>query len=123
MNNKTSSGRDIDRKEYVMPKKITLTDMQEHLFEMAERLLDDEVCSDTEKLQAEINKANALVGIAGQVIQIKDVENKTKEVNIKAMQVAHNCGLLYEPEGMNLKQLPSNEKSNIKIGPYGKYED
>ena len=106
-----------------MPKKITLTDMQEHLFEMAERLLDDEVCSDTEKLQAEIDKANALVGIAGQVIQIKDVENKTKEVNNKAMQVAHNCGLLYEPEGMNLKQLPSNEKSNIKIGPYGKYED
>ena len=123
MNNKTPSGRVIDRKEYVMPKKITLTDMQEHLFEMAERLLDDEVCSDTEKLQAEINKANALVGIAGQVIQIKDVENKTKEVNIKAMQVAHNCGLLYEPEGMNLKQLPSNKKSDIKIGPYGKYED
>ena len=97
--------------------------MQEHLFEMAERLLDDEVCYTTEKLQEEINKANALVGIAGQVIRIKDVENKTKEVNIKAMQVAHNCGLLYEPEGMNLKQLPSNEKSNIKIGPYGKYED
>lgn len=106
-----------------MPKKITLTDMQEHLFEMAERLLDDEVCSDTEKLQAEINKANALAGIAGQVIQIKDVENKTKEVNIKAMRAAHSCGLLYEPEGMNLKQLPSNEKSDIKIGPYGKYED
>ena len=110
-------------KEYVMPKKITLTDMQEHLFEMAERLLDDEVCSDTEKLQAEINKANALVGIAGQVIQIKDVENKTKEVNIKAMQIAHNCGLLYEPEGMNLKQLPSSEKGGVKIGPYGEYED
>lgn len=106
-----------------MPKKITLTDMQEHLFEMAERLLDDEICYNSEKLQAEIDKANALVGIAGQVIQIKDVENKTKEVNIKAMQIAHNCGLLYEPEGMNLKQLPSNEKSDIKIGPYGEYED
>lgn len=110
-------------KEYVMPKKISLTDMQEHLFEMAERLLDDEVCSDTEKLQAEINKANALVGIAGQVIQIKDVENKTKEVNIKAMQVAHNCGFLYEPEGMNLKQLPSKERGGVKRGPYGEYED
>lgn len=106
-----------------MPKKITLTDMQEHLFEMAERLLDDEICYNSEKLQAEIDKANALAGIAGQVIQIKDVENKTKEVNIKAMQIAHNCGLLYEPEGMNLKQLPSNEKSGIKTGPYGEYED
>lgn len=108
-----------------MPKKINLIDMQEHLFEMAERLLDDEVCSDSKKLQAEIDKANDLVRIAGQVIQIKDVENKTKEVNIKAMQVAHNCGLLYEPEGMSLKQLPSNarEKGGVKVGPYGEYED
>lgn len=106
-----------------MPKKITLTDMQEHLFEMVERLLDDEICYNSEKLQAEIDKANALVGIAGQVIQIKDVENKTKEVNIKAMQVARNCGLLYEPEGMNFKQLPSSKKGGVKIGPYGEYED
>ena len=106
-----------------MSKKINLTDMEEHLFEMAERLLDDEVCSDKEKLQAEINKANALVGIAGKVIDIKDVENRIKEVNIKAMQAAHNCGLLYEPEGMNLKQLPSKERGGVKIGPYGEYED
>lgn len=106
-----------------MPKKINLADMQEHLFEMAERLLDDEVCSDTEKLKSEIDKAKALVGIAGQVVNIKDVENKTKEVNIKAMQVAHNCGLLYEPEGMNLKQLPSNEKGGVKVGSYGEYQD
>lgn len=92
-----------------MPKKITLTDMQEHLFEMAERLLDDEVCSDTEKLQAEINKADALVNIAAQVVQIKDVENKQKQVNIQAMETAHRCGLLYKPDGMELKELPSSK--------------
>ena len=92
-----------------MPKKITLTDMQEHLFEMAERLLDDEVCSDTEKLQAEINKADALVNIAAQVVQIKDVENKQKQVNIQAMETAHKCGLLYKPDGMELKELPSSK--------------
>ena len=92
-----------------MPKKITLTDMQEHLFEMAERLLDDEVCSDTEKLQAEINKADALVNIAAQVVQIKDVENRQKQVNIQAMDTAHRCGLLYIPDGMELKKLPSSK--------------
>lgn len=106
-----------------MPKKITLTDMQEHLFEMAERLLDDEVCSDREKLQSEIDKANAIVGIAGQVIQIKDVENRQKQVNIQAMETAHKCGLMYKPDGMELKELPSNKKGGGKIGPYGEYED
>lgn len=92
-----------------MPKKTTLADMQEHLFEMAERLLDDEVCSNREQIASEIDKANALVNIAAQVVQIKDVENRQKQVNIQAMETAHKCGLLYKPDGMELKELPSSK--------------
>lgn len=109
-----------------MPKKITLDDMTEHLFEMAERLLDtDDVCNTPENTAAEIERARAMVEIAEQVISIKDVENRQKETEIKAMEVAHKCGLFYKPSNMNLtvdnKRLPG--KSGIKVGTYGEYED
>ena len=104
--------------------------MQEHLFEMAERLLDDEVTDkNPEALQKEIDKANALVEIAAQVVNIKEVENRQKEVNVKAMQTAHDCGLLYKPAEMQFEALPTQGKtlqakgSSVKLGPYGEYED
>lgn len=113
-----------------MPKKTTLADMQEHLFEMAERLLDDEVTDKSpEALQKEIDKANALVEIAAQVVNIKEVENRQKEVNVKAMRTAHDCGLLYKPAEMQFEALPTQgktlqaKKSSAKLGPYGEYED
>ena len=113
-----------------MPKKTTLADMQEHLFEMAERLLDEEVTDkNPEALQREIDKANALVEISAQVVSIKEVENRQKEVNVKAMQTAHDCGLLYKPAEMQFEDLPmpgknlQAKKSSAKLGPYGEYED
>lgn len=106
--------------------KNSLTDVKNHLIEAMERLNDDEFVSDKETLEKEIQKAGALSNLAEQVVNIHQVE-------INAMKVANECGLLYKPKGMELiykpkgmelKELPSNEKrQGRKIGEFGEYED
>ena len=108
-----------------MAMKTKMSDLTEHLFEMAERLLDtDDVCVNPEKTMMEIEKSRAMCDIAQQIINVKDVEIKQRETNLKAMQVAKNCGFVFKPEDMNLKELPKTDRSKTKqIGPYGEYED
>lgn len=105
-----------------MAMKTKMSDLSEHLFEMAERLLDtDDVCVDQKKTRMEIEKSRAMCEIAAQIINIKDVEIRQRETNIKAMAVAKDCGFVFKPEDMDLRQIP--QKGQVKIGPYGEYED
>ena len=94
-----------------------MTDVKNHLIEAMERLNDDEFVSDKETLEKEIKKANSLSLLAEQIVNIQQVE-------VNAMKVAKECGLIYKPKEMELKELPSNEKSQgRKIGDFGEYED
>lgn len=82
-----------------MPKKTRLSDMNEHLFDMAERLLNDEdVCVDAETTDREIKKAGALVNIANAVATIHQTEVQKAETEIKMFRVAEELGKTYVPE-------------------------
>lgn len=88
--------------------KNKLQDMNNHLFEMAERLLDDDLCKDNESIQREIDRANALANIADQVSKLRDTQIKEVETSIKAMAAAKDLGYIYEPEFLHLKKgIPS----------------
>lgn len=89
--------------------KTKLSDMTEHLFEMAERLLDDEVCSDKEHIASEVNKAQAMAGLADMVVKIESVKMEQFNSQIHAMEVANKLGLSYQP-----KELEFKNKSEIK---------
>lgn len=96
--------------------KNSLTDVKNHLIAEMERLNDDEFVSNKETLKKEIDKANALSSLAEQIVNIQNSE-------INAMKTAKDCGLLYVPKEMELKQLPcSAKKGGVKVGPYGEYE-
>ena len=59
--------------------KNKLTDLNDHLFSMLEKLDDDEVTG--EKLDEEINRAKAITSIAGQIIN-----NANLALNAKKFQ-------------------------------------
>jgi hypothetical protein len=50
--------------------KNNLSDLANHLFEQVERLLDDDVCTDTESTNKEIAKTNAMCNCAKQIQDI-----------------------------------------------------
>ncbi len=84
--------------------KTKLSDMTEHLFEMAERLLDDEVCSDKEHITSEVNKAQALSSLADMVVKIESVKMEQFNAQIHAMEVANKLGLSYQPKELEFKE-------------------
>ena len=82
--------------------KNSLTDVKNHLIEAMERLNDDELVQDKTKCEQEIKKAQALTNLAGQVVQIEQVQINEKNMQVQAMCVANRMGYIYKPEGMNL---------------------
>lgn len=82
--------------------KNSLTDVKNHLIEAMERLNDDELVQDKTKCEQEIKKAQALTNLAGQVVQIEQVQINEKNMQLQAMSVANRMGYIYKPEGMNL---------------------
>lgn len=51
-----------------------LSDLNNHLFEQLERLLDDDVCNTKETTAAEIAKAKAVCDISQQIVNIANVQ-------------------------------------------------
>ena len=92
--------------------KTKLSDMTEHLFEMAERLLDDEVCSDKEHIASEVNKAQAMAGLADMVVKIETTKMEQFNSQIHAMEVANKLGLSYQPKELEFKD--KSEKADTK---------
>lgn len=92
--------------------KTKLSDMTEHLFEMAERLLDDEVCSDKEHIASEVNKAQAMAGLADMVVKIEATKMEQFNSQIHAMEVANKLGLSYQPKELEFKD--KSEKADTK---------
>lgn len=83
--------------------KNKLSDVKNHLIEAMERLNDDELVEDKEKLEKEIQKAQALSTIAEQIVAINQVEINEKNANVNAMKIAYDLGFTYKPEGMLLE--------------------
>ena len=62
--------------------KNKLTDLNDHLFSMLEKLDDDEVTG--EKLDEEINRAKAITSIAGQIINNANLALNAKKFQVEA---------------------------------------
>lgn len=61
--------------------KNTLVDLNNHLFEQMERLNDDELTD--EELEREIKRADAMKGIASQIINNAQIVLKATELNME----------------------------------------
>lgn len=64
-----------------------LSDLNNHLFAQLELLGSGELSN--EELEAEIKKSKAMTSISAQILKIADVQ-------LKAIKMAENCGLLNE---------------------------
>lgn len=76
----------------------SLLDINEKLQQMAERLMNGEVCKDVDTTKTEVEKAHALVDIANTVVSLYDVENQQRETSLKMAKVADDMGYSYVPK-------------------------
>jgi ATP-dependent protease HslVU (ClpYQ) ATPase subunit len=67
--------------------KNNLSDLNNHLFEMLEKLGDDEEMQDTEKAKMLIAQSKAMCQVSSQILNIARVQ-------VQAIKTAENCGLL-----------------------------
>lgn len=88
--------------------KNSLTDVKNHLIEAMERLNDDELVQDKGKCAQEIKKAQALSNLAGQIVQIEQVQINEKNMQLQAMSVANKMGYVYKPKDMELVEKKKN---------------
>ena len=88
--------------------KNSLTDVKNHLIEAMERLNDDELVQDKGKCEQEIKKAQALSNLAGQIVQIEQVQINEKNMQLQAMSVANKMGYVYKPKDMELIEKKKN---------------
>lgn len=63
-----------------------LSDLNNHLFEQLERLMDDDICKDAESTQKEIEKSNAVVNIAEKIIDVGNLQ-------LNAVKVSQNWNM------------------------------
>lgn len=101
-----------------MGMKIKNSDMQEHLCEMMERLLDDEIMKDAKKAQIEIEKAQAMNNLVSTSLEMQKVEQENKRIIITGMKVAKDCG--YKMNEMSAVLGIENKKNDSL--DYGDYE-
>ena len=67
--------------------KNNLADLNDSLFEMLEKLSDSETLEDEKKLGMVLRQANAACSISSQILNVAKVQ-------IQALKVAEDCGLL-----------------------------
>ena len=82
----------------------SLTDVKNHLIEAMESLNDDELVADKTKCEREIKKAQALSNLAGQIVQLEQVQINEKNMQLQAMNVANKLGYIYKPKDMELTE-------------------
>ena len=80
----------------------SLNDVKNHLIEAMERLNDDELVQNKTKCEQEIKKAQALSNLAGQIVQLEQVQINEKNMQLQAMSVANKMGYVYKPKDMEL---------------------
>lgn len=69
--------------------KNRVSDLNDHLFATLERLNDDDICSTPEKVLREVQRAQAVAGVAREAIA-----NHSNV--IKAVEVAHEAGIKFD---------------------------
>ena len=67
--------------------KNNLSDLNNHLFEMLEKLGDDDEMQDKEKAEKLIAQSKAMCGISKQILDVARVQ-------VQAIRTAESCGLL-----------------------------
>lgn len=67
--------------------KNNLSDLNNHLFEMLEKLGDDEEMQDQKKAQQLIAQSKAMCQVSSQILNIARIQ-------VQALKTAENCGLL-----------------------------
>lgn len=76
-----------------MGMKVKNSDMQEHLCEMMERLLDDDLMKDPKKAQIEIQKAQSLNQLVSTSLEMQKVEQENKRILLSAVRTARECNI------------------------------
>lgn len=90
---------------------MKLSELTSRLYNEVDRLLNTEnVCVDAESTKQEVEKAQAITGLADQIIKIKETQIKETSTNVMAVKALQEVGYKFTPEGMNLKPLPELEK-------------
>lgn len=59
-----------------------IVDLNNHLFEVLERLKDDEICDSKESLEKEIRRADAVINIADEIIKVNALQLEAYKVII-----------------------------------------
>lgn len=86
---------------------LTLADM---LLEQAENLTNDKLKGNA--LKEQVAKAQALSSVAEQIVNLKAVQVKELDVNVKAAQTFHKLGYKFTPENVKLEALPPSERES-----------
>lgn len=73
-----------------------LTDLNNHLFEQLERLLDDDVCKDKESAELEISKAKMVCEVSQQIVGVAQVQ-------LQGIKLAQEWNLSKMPETLSLE--------------------
>ena len=84
-----------------------MTDLKNHLFEQMENLLDKDVCKDKETTESEIGKTNAMIGLAGQIIEIGRLQ-------VQAVKVANDCNVDYKDMSSMLLLGDDSQEKEVK---------
>ena len=69
--------------------KNNLADLNCHLFEMLERLEDDEIIEDEAKLKLELKRGKMICQVSGQILN-------TARLQVQALRLAEDTGLINE---------------------------
>ena len=99
--------------------KNKLTDLNNHLFAQLERLGDEDLTPD--KIEAEVKRADAIVGIADQIVRGADLQ--LKAVTILAnhgARVGHHLTMLEDRQPPALAAVPAAswcDQCETRVGP------
>lgn len=90
--------------------------VQEHLCEMMERLLDDELFKDKKTAMVEIEKARAMSNLVESSLQIQKVEIQQNQLKVDAMQLLIRAGYnIDDIRNFGIELGNSIGKKNAKI--------
>lgn len=92
--------------------------VQEHLCEMMERLLDDELFQDSAKALVEIEKAKAMSNLVESSLQIQKVEAQQAQIKLDAIRLLIKSGYTLEDVssiGLGIGNSIAGVKKNAQI--------
>lgn len=116
----TSGIEDAERKKMEVTKATSNEKVQEHLCEMMERLLDDELFKDSKNALVEIEKAKAMSNLVESSLQIQKVEVQQAQIKLDAVRLLIKSGYTFDDLssiglGLGIGNSVAEVKKNAQI--------